>query len=200
LPVESGCWIGIGDVAGHGLDAGLMMLMTQSIVASLVAREPTTSPRDVVCLVNEVLYDNIRNRLRRDDHATFTILRYHRSGQIVFAGAHEEIILYRARGNRCEVVDTPGTWVGGRRDIRKATVETSLRLEPGDLILLHTDGATETKSTLGEEFGIERLCSALEEVHDKPVSEIQEHLLLTVGAWGIAEDDVTFVVARFSGQ
>ncbi|MGH7434924.1 MAG: PP2C family protein-serine/threonine phosphatase, partial [Polyangiaceae bacterium] len=75
LPVEGGCWIGIGDVAGHGLDAGLMMLMTQSIVAGLVARDPAASPRDVLCTLNEVLFDNIHNRLKRDDHATLTLLR-----------------------------------------------------------------------------------------------------------------------------
>lgn len=197
LPVENGCWMGIGDVAGHGLDAGLMMLMMQSIVAALVARNPDASPKDVVCVLNEVLFDNIRNRLRRDDHATLTVLHYDRSGRIVFAGAHEDIVVYRAGRNACEVIATPGTWVGGRRDIRKGTLESSLCLDPGDVMLLHTDGATETRNRRGEEFGIERLCAELERMHDHPVSSILDQLVRQVGEWGKADDDVTFVVFRY---
>ena len=199
LPFEGGCWIGMGDVAGHGLDAGLIMIMMQSIVASLVGRDSATSPRDVVCVLNEVLFDNIHNRLRRDDHATLTLLRYERSGDIVLAGAHEEILIFRAAGRRCEIVTTPGTWVGGRRDIRKGTVDTKLRLDPGDVMLLHTDGATEIRNAAGAHFGLERLAEELERVHDQPVNQIVEHLLVTVGGWGDAEDDVSFLVCRHEG-
>jgi HAMP domain-containing protein len=199
LPVDDGCWIGIGDVAGHGLDAGLMMLMTQSIVAALVARDPTASPRDVLCTLNEVLFDNIHNRLRRDDHATLSLLRYHRNGTITFAGAHEEILVCRAATRTCEVIETPGTWVGGRRDIRQGTVETTLELAPGDTLLLHTDGATEIRNAKGEEFGLARLEAELLKVGDRPVSEIVEHLVFAVGGWGDALDDVTFVVGKYRG-
>jgi serine phosphatase RsbU (regulator of sigma subunit) len=198
LPVPDGCWIGIGDVAGHGLDAGLMMLMTQAVVAALVARDPAASPRDVLCTLNEVLFDNIHNRLRRDDHATLTLLRYDRKGTVTFAGAHEEILVYRAALGSCEVVETPGTWVGGRRDIRQGTVETTLTLSPGDTILLHTDGATEIRNAGGEDFGLDRLKAELEKLRGKPVSEIVERLVLAVGGWGDAEDDVTFLVGRYA--
>jgi serine phosphatase RsbU (regulator of sigma subunit) len=199
LPVEGGCWIGIGDVAGHGLDAGLFMLMTQSIVASLVAQNPSASPRDVVCVLNEVLVDNIRNRLQRDDHATLTVIHYDESGELVLAGAHEDIIVCRSRTGRCEAVATPGTWVGGRRDIRAGTVESRFLLEPRDVMLLYTDGVVELRNAQGEPFGFERLCAELERVHHEDVSKIQEHLLSAVGEWGTAEDDVTMVVARYVG-
>jgi serine phosphatase RsbU (regulator of sigma subunit) len=199
LPIQDGCWIGIGDVAGHGLDAGLMMLMTQSIVAALVVREPSASPRDVLCTLNEVLFDNIHNRLMRDDHATLTLLRYHRDGSVVFAGAHEEIIVCRAEEGRCEVVRTPGTWVGGRRDIRRGTVESSLRLARGDVMLLHTDGVTEIRDARGEPFGLERLCSELERVRGEAPQQIVDHLVQAVGAWGEADDDVSLLVFRYEG-
>lgn len=199
LPIQDGCWIGIGDVAGHGLDAGLMMLMTQSIVAALVVRDPTASPSDVLCTLNEVLFDNIHNRLMRDDHATLTLLRYDRNGSVVFAGAHEEIIILRAGEGRCEVVPTPGTWVGGRRDIRRGTVESSLRLARGDVLLLHTDGVTETRDGSGELFGIERLCAELERVRGEEPKQILDQLVLAVGAWGNTEDDVSLLVCRYEG-
>jgi serine phosphatase RsbU (regulator of sigma subunit) len=199
LPIEDGCWIGIGDVSGHGLDAGLMMLMTQSVVAALVARDPSASPVDVLCALNEVLFDNIHNRLMRDEHATLTLLRYDRGGSVVFAGAHEEIIVFRAGEGRCEVVPTPGTWVGGRRDIRRGTVESSLRLAHGDVMLLHTDGVTEIRDGRGEPFGLERLCAEFERVHDDAPQKIVDHLVQAVGTWGDADDDVTLLVFRYEG-
>ena len=200
LPFEGGCFVGIGDVAGHGLDAGLMMLMMQSMTAALVERDANASPRDVVCSLNASLFDNVRNRLQRDDHATLTLLRYERTGEIKFAGAHEEILIARAATGRCEVVRTPGTWVGGRRDIRRGTVENAVRLERGDVMLLYTDGVTETKNDRGEMFGPERLIAELELVQALPAFEIIERILGAVARWGEPMDDVTLLACRFEGE
>src|SRR5262249_376847 len=150
LPVEGGAWLAIGDVAGHGLDAGLMMLMMQSIVASMVTWAPSSPPSQIVCALNQVLFDNIRKRLRRDDHATLTVLHYETRGRITYAGAHEDIVLFRAKEEKVSTIRTPGTWVGGRRDIRAGTVDSTLELERGDLVLLHTDGVTELRNEQGE--------------------------------------------------
>jgi sigma-B regulation protein RsbU (phosphoserine phosphatase) len=199
LPIADGCWIGIGDVAGHGLDAGLIMLMIQFGVAALVARDPASSPGDVLCTLNEVLFENIHSRLMRDDHATLTLLRYRRDGSVAFAGAHEEVIVFRAQEGRCEVVRTPGTWVGGRRDIRRGTVESSLRLAKGDVMLLHTDGVTEIRNSRGEEFGLQRLCAELERVKGEAPQAIVDHLVQVVGSWGEADDDVSLLAFRYEG-
>jgi serine phosphatase RsbU (regulator of sigma subunit) len=127
------------------------------------------------------------------------ILHYDRSGAVRFAGAHEDIVIYRAASRRCEFVETPGTWVGGRRDIRAGTVDTPLSLAPGDVMLLYTDGVIELRNAEGEQFGVERLAAELERVHDTPVEAIQDHLLKVLGAWGVADDDVTVMVARYTG-
>src|SRR5215467_3320832 len=58
-PVQSGGFIAMGDVSGHGLDAGLVMLMVQSSLATIVASRPNTSPRELLGLLNEVIYDNV---------------------------------------------------------------------------------------------------------------------------------------------
>ena len=67
LPTAHGCWIGIGDVAGHGLRPGLVMMMLQSIVSALVRNDPEAKPRDLLRVVNAVLYENVRERLQQDD-------------------------------------------------------------------------------------------------------------------------------------
>ncbi|HVJ16337.1 MAG TPA: substrate-binding domain-containing protein, partial [Polyangiaceae bacterium] len=123
LSVDGGCWIGIGDVAGHGLRPGLVMMMLQSVVAAIGRHTPNASPSELLGVVNAVLYDNVRQRLNQDEHATLSLIRYDRSGELVFAGAHEDLIVHRARSGECELVQTLGTWVGATSDIQDVTID-----------------------------------------------------------------------------
>ncbi len=72
LPFKGGAWIGIGDVSGHGLNAGLIMLMVQSATASIALSRPRATPREVLLLLNDVLCENgarsPRRRRSRDVH------------------------------------------------------------------------------------------------------------------------------------
>jgi hypothetical protein len=140
LPAPHGAWIAVGDVSGHGLQAGLIMFMLQSAVASLTAASPDAKPSELVTLLNTVMYENIRNRLGSDDHVTFVLLRVFDDGRVLHAGSHEELIIRRARGRLCETVATQGTWLGATRDVRRATVDSQLQLEQGDLLVVYTDG------------------------------------------------------------
>jgi serine phosphatase RsbU (regulator of sigma subunit) len=196
IPVDDGCWIGIGDVTGHGLDAGLVMLMTQGVVAAL-CRAGADSPRAVLRGVNSVLFDNIRCRLRRDDHVTFSLLRYHDDGRVVFAGAHEEILISRAKDRVIESIPTPGTWLGAMRDVGSVTSDTVLRLAEGDTMLLYTDGVTEAMNASREQYGLTRLSAELQRMRDKPVALIRDHLLGEVSRWADEQrDDATLLVLR----
>ncbi len=70
----------MGDVAGHGLQTGLVMLMIQSVVAALVRRSPHASPSEVIGVLNAVMYDNVHRRMGQDEHATLSLLRYDGGG------------------------------------------------------------------------------------------------------------------------
>jgi HAMP domain-containing protein len=70
LPSHGGCWVGIGDVCGHGLNAGLVMMMLQSALGALVAYVEAPRPAAVLRAVNALLVENIRNRLESDEHPT----------------------------------------------------------------------------------------------------------------------------------
>jgi sigma-B regulation protein RsbU (phosphoserine phosphatase) len=195
FPVKNGCWIGIGDVAGHGLSAGLEMLMAQSVIAGLVHHAPDAAPADHVRVLNRVLYDNIRDRLGQDEHVTLTLLRYE-DGVFTFAGAHEEILIARAAGGSCEHIDTPGTWLGGMPDVSRVTRDSKLELQPGDLMVLYTDGVTEARGKDGEQFG-DRLPTLIEEVRSEPVEVIRDRVIDAVKAWQVEqEDDISVVVVR----
>jgi sigma-B regulation protein RsbU (phosphoserine phosphatase) len=196
----NGGFIGIGDVAGHGLTSGLVMLMVQSVVGALARKEPEASPSELVCALNTVLYDNIRHRLRNKEHVTFTLLRYEPGGKLTFAGAHEEICVLRKHTGKVELVPTPGTWLGAVRDVRKHTVDGQLQLERGDVVLLYTDGVTEARAAGGEQFGLERLTQLLENSSDLPMEAVIERLYRAVAAHAQElDDDVTLLAFRYVG-
>jgi phosphoserine phosphatase RsbU/P len=201
LPCADGAWLGIGDVAGHGLTTGLVMLMIQSMVAATALALPAAQPAEVWLTVNEVLCENVRGRLGRDEHATLTLLRYRENGEVEFAGAHEELVLYRAARRACEVIETPGLWAGiTKRVPREAVPGHSLRLEPGDVLLLYTDGVTEARNREAGPFGVERVCDSLLAVAELPVQDILETILARVDSWtSRRRDDLTLVVLRYRG-
>jgi sigma-B regulation protein RsbU (phosphoserine phosphatase) len=198
LPTPDGCWIGIGDVAGHGLRPGLVMMMLQSVVSALVRSNPNAAPRDVLKVVNGVLYENVRERLGQDEHATLSLISYRRDGELVFAGAHEDMLVLRAETDEVELVPTLGTWVGATRDIEEATQDSRCRLREGDVLLLYTDGVLEAQNGAGEQFGVERLSRELRRLGREPVTQIRDGLCAAVTSFMVDQkDDIALLVARY---
>jgi serine phosphatase RsbU (regulator of sigma subunit) len=197
LPFDGGAWLSIGDVAGHGLGPGVVMMMLQASVAAVLCTSPSISPSAALCIVNAVMFDNVKLRLGQREHATLMLIHYERRGRIVFAGAHEEPIVFRVRTGRAQVLSAPGLWIGIRPDVAGQMPESECVLEPGDVLLLYTDGAVEARNAERKQYGVERLAQELERVHAAPVHEIREHLLGCLQAWmDVQRDDITLVVAR----
>ena len=199
LEVPGGAWIGIGDVAGHGLTTGIVMLMIQSLVAGLVQRDPNASPSAQLVALNPVLYSSVRKRLGRDEHATLLLLRYERSGRVRYAGAHEEMLLYRHASATVEVIGTAGTWVGATADISDALSDEEFTLEHGDVLLLYTDGVIEAQNAAGEQFGIFRLSELfLRNVELAPADLLAVLQTEIRGFMARQHDDVSLVVLRYT--
>jgi serine phosphatase RsbU (regulator of sigma subunit) len=201
LPTRDGAWLAIGDVTGHGLGAGLIMLMLQSMISSLSRVEPALTPSELLCTVGDAIWDNVRQRLRRDDHATLTVLHYFGHGRFVFAGAHEEMIVWRKRTGLCETIPTPGFWVGALPSIRRMTQDSELLLEAGDLLVLYTDGVTEARNAHHEQFSLERLVRLVEERGKSPVNVLRDAIRDVVLSWSASvDDDMTLLLIRYVGD
>lgn len=199
IAMDDGAWLGIGDVSGHGLTAGLSMLMLQSAVGAAVRSLPRAQPSEILTHVNRVLLDNVRNRLGRDDYATFSLVRYRYDGEVVVAGAHEDLVVFRAATGEIERHAPEGTWLG-IADAPPAKEDLRLRLATGDVLMLLTDGATEARDERGRMLGMERICDTLRELGRAPVEAICAALWQVVDAWAHERaDDVTLVVARHRG-
>lgn len=199
VPSDDGCWLGVGDVAGHGLQAGLVMLMIQSMLGVLVRSQPTQAPSAVLRAMNAALCCNIRERLDREDHATLTVLHYRRDGRVRFAGAHEDIIVYRAATGCVELIPTPGMWVGIQPEFD--VEDSALQLHDGDLLVLYTDGVTEARNPARKLFGAERLVPLILSSGSESVRQVCDRILQAVLEWSpVPEDDVTVLVARHRAE
>jgi len=198
LPTDGGCWVGIGDVTGHGLRAGLVMLMIQSMVSSLVERTPRAAPASIVTCLNAALYRNVRRRLEIDDHATFSLLRLDADGTLTWAGAHEDLVVLRASTRKCEQYPPAGTWIGAREDISDATFEQSVKLEPGDRVILYTDGLIEAMDAQSQQFSLERLIALVEASSDATSQDLCNELVEAGRRFAVPQqDDITVVVLRY---
>ena len=200
LPTDNGAWIGIGDVAGHGLPAGIIMLTIQSAIAALTRDKPDAAPREILAPLNHVIYENIHHRLEIYEFATLSLIRFFHDGRLVIAGAHEDVIVYRAGTGQIDTLPTSGTWIGVVNDIGAATVDSEHRLEQGDVMVLFTDGVTEASDSRGHPFGFERLCAAVTAMGREPTDRIVAHVMEQVQAWSPRlADDVSVVALRYLG-
>jgi serine phosphatase RsbU (regulator of sigma subunit) len=177
------------------------MLMIQSVLSSIVRGDPNLDPARAWRTLNTVITENVRERLGRDEHATLTLMRCLASGELVFAGAHEDIIILREATGLCEILPTPGTWAGIRSDaLDGAVVDTEARLFAGDVLLLYTDGITEATNAKREMFGVERLSAALRSAGAGTACAIRDSIHAEVTQWMDRQfDDFTLVVARYLG-
>jgi hypothetical protein len=200
LPVPGGCWIAIGDVAGHGVRAGLTMLQAQSALAALVRHDPNAAPQALWASLNRTYFDNVRRRLRHDEHMTFSLLRYHDDGRFEVVGAHEDLVIWRAARADCEIVPVQGTWVGLAPEIAALKDQRSFRLGEGDMLILYTDGIIEARDATGHEVGLDTLCDVVRRKHNKSVDEIRDALFAMSSPGRVRDDDASVLVIRYRRQ
>ncbi len=189
--------IGIGDVTGHGLESGMVMLMTQMAVRTLL-NSGESDPVRFLDILNRTLYANVQ-RMGTDKNLTLSLIDY-ADGEVKLSGQHEEMIVMR-RSGELELVDTVdlGFPIGLDDDIADFISQTTIPLEPGDGVVLYTDGITEAENIDGEQYGLDRLCDAVREHWPQPAECIKEAVVADVREHiGEQEvyDDITLVVVK----
>ena len=198
IAVPGGCWIAIGDASGHGLTAGLVMMMVQSGLGTLVRATPDASPKDLVRALNTVMYENIHDRLETERHMTLSLLRYRTDGSIVVAGAHMDGIAWRAATKTTELLPTVGTFIAIAEDIDHVNQEITWTLGDGDLLVLLTNGVTEAEDVSGRSFDYAGVRRIVEERAADPVVAIRDAVFGALRKHSPAlADDATILVLRY---
>ncbi|MEW5853153.1 MAG: PP2C family protein-serine/threonine phosphatase [Myxococcota bacterium] len=191
-------WVGIGDVSGHGVESGLVMMMTQTGIFSVVNNFPGLSPSHVLRAVNAAIRENI-SRLGVRRYVTLSVIRLDDSGMWM-AGKHQDVLILRAATGDVEEVPTEGCWVGVVDDPQGAVPDKFVPLHPGDVALLFTDGVTEATNPAGEFYGQERLVQALKRMARAPGAAAVRNILDDVQTFmARQDDDMTLVLLRHTG-
>jgi sigma-B regulation protein RsbU (phosphoserine phosphatase) len=189
--------VGIGDVTGHGLESGVLMLMVQSVARAL-QEQGDDDPRTFLDVLNRAIYKNI-TRTRTDKHLSLAFLDY-QDRNITLSGQHEEVLVVRQSGEveRIDTIDL-GFPIGIESDIAPFIATREIAFDTGDLIVLYTDGVTEAESPSGELFGIERLCESAKALRERSAEAIKTGIIADLMAHIDTQkihDDITLIVMR----
>jgi len=189
-------WYGIGDVSGHGVTSGLIMLMTHCVVRTIIETAPDLPMDEILNKLNRILYDDIL-LLGESHHLTFGLIKSLGNGDYLAAGAHEDVIIHRAATGECEMVALEGCWFGLVKDISGQSVDCSFHLEPGDTVILYTDGVVEAESADGALWEVESfLASIKRHAHMSPEDMKMAILADVTGFMGTQLDDITMMILR----
>jgi serine phosphatase RsbU (regulator of sigma subunit) len=193
-------WFLIGDVSGHGVTAGLIMMMAQTAVRTTVEtlsrHGETPTPARVLALVNGAIRANIE-KIGKDQYMTVTALCV-RDGVVQHAGLHQDILVYRAATGTIEAIETNGIWLGVVDDAAPLLADETFELHDGDAMLLYSDGIVEGRlAGTHETFGPDRLQAVFLDGMKTGTapSGLVATLLEESGKLDIT-DDVTVLVAR----
>jgi sigma-B regulation protein RsbU (phosphoserine phosphatase) len=184
--------VGLGDVAGKGMAAALLMT---DLRATMRAQVETGRPIvELTSRLNRSIYENVKG----ERFITLLIAMVNgETGEVAYVnGGHNPPYLLRADGTM-ETLTVGGLLLGIFPDAVYETASVTLR--PGDVLTLYSDGVTEARSPAGEEFGEERLEAFLRASRDLPPEKLVATLIADVQKFtgtGPLADDVTVVVIR----
>jgi serine phosphatase RsbU (regulator of sigma subunit) len=193
--------ISIGDVTGHGLESGVVMLMVQTAMRNLIDNNMATDSNQLLAAVNRTIYNNVQ-RMNSDKSLTLVLLEYIPQEQLLrISGQHETVILVHSTNGSEESIDTMnlGFPVGLVDDIADFIGMTERRIEKGDVVVLYTDGITEASNMQREQYEIERLCQIIQINYQKSAEQIKQAIIDDVMVYiGDQEifDDITLVVIK----
>ncbi|HTP58501.1 MAG TPA: PP2C family protein-serine/threonine phosphatase, partial [Spirochaetia bacterium] len=188
-------WVAIGDVAGHGVDSGLIMMMAQASIMTVIKGNPDAQPLDVLATTNSVIKEDI-GRLGSNHYMTMMVVKLEDDCMIV-AGHHQDVLLYRSSRGSVTAIPTKGTWLGITDQIESFMEVKRIEITDNDMALFFTDGVTEGANADGEMYGQERLQQVFAQCADLPVEKALERILDDVRAFQVdQEDDMTLILLK----
>ena len=194
---DGGLGIAMADVTGHGIGAAMYMAAAKGVFQAESRR--VVSPSDLLRRANEVLESDFS---RSDIFATAFFAHFAPGGnRFEYAlGGHNPPMLIRTSG-RVEMLGRGGIALGILPDVHYE--ETTCLADPGDTLVIYTDGLPEARDENRKFYGMERLqrlsvdlrMAGAEEHRDLLLDDLMAH---TAGR--SPSDDVTLIVVKFLGR
>ncbi|MEM8532929.1 MAG: SpoIIE family protein phosphatase [Chloroflexota bacterium] len=185
----------LGDVAGKGMPAALIMGMLHSIVQRAARFMPSPTPAAIVQRANEDLYDDFT---QLGTFATTFIGQYDtETGILHYANAGHAPVIFCPAGGKAHLIGADGPPIGVMPT--SSSSNHQLSLGPDDLLVVATDGFSEAMNDSEEAFGNARLLQLIEESAHLSASEIAKQLFQTIADFSMGHaqcDDQTLIVLK----
>jgi serine phosphatase RsbU (regulator of sigma subunit) len=185
----------IGDVSGKGVTAGIFMAMARTIIHSFISAHKNT--KEIISHTNAILSKD----MGEERFMSMLLMRwYGNQEKFKYTGAgHEHIIIYRKESKSCDVIKSGGLILGVEPDATLQFQEKDLFFNKNDLILLYTDGVTESINQSKKMFGLKRLVDFVEKHGDNSPKDLINILMDEIDKFvdgNIQRDDITLLAIR----
>lgn len=184
----------LGDVSGKGMAASILMSNLHAMFRALIPVEPELC--DLMARANRMFCESTL----ANHYATLIVGRMNAAGEVEMCNAgHLPPMI--AGGGRSVELDSTGLPLGMFCD--SSFVSSGVKLQPGETLLLFTDGVTEALSTEGAEFGSDRLRSSIDGVSQGGPTQLLQACVNAVSAFrngAERNDDMTMLAIKFVGR
>ncbi len=189
----------IGDVSGHGIEAGILMGMAKKVLS--IRLQDFSDPKEAVVRANE----DIDRDLGRVNFVTAFVAIYDPARRVLHcirAGHNPPLLFNPARQERCVQLKPGGLGLGimSESSFEPTIQPLDVEILPGDVLLLYTDGLAEARDEEGEQFGTDRMTQILGSSYGLSSALILSnlaHALDDFAGHRVSEDDITAVCVRF---
>jgi serine phosphatase RsbU (regulator of sigma subunit) len=179
----------VADVSGHGVPAALIASMMKVAMQSVTSY--TDQPSEVLSGLNRILSGQLRGQFIT---AAYLWLDMEARKGLYSAAGHPPLL--RWRQGKLESIESNGLLIGVVPEPSYPVRE--LTLDPGDRLLLYTDGVVEPENAAGDSFGDRALEQALRDNQASSTAELLDRLLSRLHHWQPASatqpDDITLIV------
>ena len=191
--------IAMGDVAGHGVGASLIMAMAKAALISL--DELWKEPQKLICRLHDMIYKS--KTANQKKIMTFQYMQLDgKSGQAIYSNAGGcSPFIVRKKQNQIEELKLPGAVLGSFKKAKFS--QTNLEFDNGDAIVFYTDGIVECKNQNGIMLGYNNLKNIIQNCWNENAEIFYKNIYNKYieyigGSESNAVDDLTIVVLVFN--
>ena len=193
---EGKTMVTICEVAGRGIPAGLVMVMIRTILRLVAPSE--LDAQSIMTRLN----NDMTQRIDIENYASVGILVFDPNGKFTFSSAaHYPLQILRADSTVYQAIQTKGIPVG--IDTSAEYTQQTGVLNPGDILVFHTDGIPESRNRDGKLFGIDSLLEAVSNQAQSSPEEIVATLKTELEYFEQGtdqKDDQTVIILKFTGS
>ncbi len=185
----------ISDVSGKGVPASLVMVMIRTVFTNSIKNNSRIDCATIVRSINDALSADFAI----DKFATLFFMIYNRAtNELSFSNAgHGPLFCYRSTLGKCTVTALEGVPIGIMEDVEYS--QGKVKLNPGDIVVLYTDGVSEMRNEEKEEYGRLRLQKLLIANNQLNAEELVEKIVTDVDTFrgeASPHDDMTTLVLK----